>query len=309
MGDVPEEGGVFSGAFIPPNEYDGHLFAPALKAKKGALISVGTFRALNDAALGDFSHVIIFDHDRAATAFNRRNLELILTSQDRFQYLMELFDRPLDQDLLASVRAGGIAESVFLQKLLRAPRNSWNFFERLLMFFPPRPRPQARAVQEALEAAAWDATGSLVDSIMEFAKQPQRWQNSYFGSSGLFSAIQSQVREKRIAAVNGSLTGEMALKAVADRLKHRGIQVSVLDVSNAHQTLNDWPRFIQNLRALPFSPNAVIVATAGWMFQPAGAVRADDGWAYFAVSAKQLLKAARGMWDDWEVFLASGRRP
>ncbi|MBI3289531.1 MAG: hypothetical protein HYZ74_08450 [Elusimicrobia bacterium] len=311
LGGIPLEAGSSRGSYILPNEHNGHLYAPVLKGKTGALLSVGTFRVLNAAAHGNFSHVILFDYDSLTTAFNRANVELIRTSQDRFEYLTRLLNRPRDEHLLRAARGGEISDQLFLQKLLaRRPLTRQG------------PDSAAREAQQALRKSDQDEhpLRQLGFRIQSFAKHPIRWESTIWGSDELFFRIQSKAAQGRILAVTGDLSGDKALRAVGEALRKVGVDISVLDISNAHEHLSSgrsaeiaksWPQFLENVTALPFAPKASVFFTEHPSyfqskrtdFDPDSVTLAhpENFW-YFAVPARQLLRAARsgrfqhGLW-------------
>src|SRR5437868_4980413 len=57
--EIETEEGAHNGSFIFPNEKKSYAFKDIVKGKKGALISVGTFRSLRLASFGDFEKVIL----------------------------------------------------------------------------------------------------------------------------------------------------------------------------------------------------------------------------------------------------------
>jgi hypothetical protein len=110
---LKEEKGVAFGAYAAPNEVRPETYSAVLEslADGGALISVGTFRALLDASMGSFDWVFMFDYDRESTEFNRTHLALLRAISElelsprlqRFQYVAALNLYWLSADELRSL--------------------------------------------------------------------------------------------------------------------------------------------------------------------------------------------------------------
>lgn len=299
---IPAEPGSESGAYIIPNEQNTHLFAPVLRGKGGALISVGTFRSLNAALLGDFSHVIQFDHDSKTTAFNRAHLELIKASRDRYEYLTALLDKKPDAKLLNDARAGRLSDAEFLTKLMALPA-------------PSSRGPPAAEVQRILaslphDRRAWflpkiGTLAELAQSILKFRASPDQWTLAYFGTDERFAELQKMIRAGRVIPINGDLAGARSMPALAGKLKASGIAVSAVDLSNAFQYFVEKRSadFIRNLRTLPLAEDASILMTIKTFRSRVRNVDfgerimvmpplTSDAWLYFATPARTLLKTA-----------------
>jgi len=274
LGSLPQEPGGFSGGYIVPNEHNSHLYAPVLKGKPGALISVGTFRSLNDAAMGEFSHVVLLDQDHMTTAYNRSNVDLIANSRDRFEYLANLFGaNPAEvEPLLRDVRAGRLSDKMFLG-LLNSSKVGGSRFD-------------------------------IGPALSKAAENSAQWNSTYYGSDAGFAKIRKMALDGRILAVSGDLAGARVMPAIARGLTERGIQVSAVDISNAHESVySRWSEFIGNLRALPLRPDASVLFTGGsgvynpvYFRKPPSTL--DGDWLYFAVQAERMLEDTAHFVDD-----------
>ena len=99
--EIPHDKGIYSGAYIRPNEADPILFSEALPdAPKGALMGVGTLRMLFDASYGNFNPVILADYDNRVTCFNIKHLKLIKTIVEKYSKYSNNIQRFLYEDAM-----------------------------------------------------------------------------------------------------------------------------------------------------------------------------------------------------------------
>jgi hypothetical protein len=93
---------------------------------------------------------------------------------------------------------------------------------------------------------------------------------SYLSSEARFRVVRDMERADRVVPVVGDLSGPTAMKAIAAYLRERGLGVSAFYVSNVEMYLfrqGNFPRYAENVRALPALPGAVIVRSSfgrGW---------------------------------------------
>lgn len=289
-----------SARYIAPNEHESRLFVPYLRGAQGALISVGTFRTLNDAAHGDFSTVIMLDYAERTTKFNRANLKLIAASKDRYEYLTRLFARDLDADVLEKARGGKLKDVVFMRELKAAPRLSdhrWTDEQRAALDLVESPEfrhdKRLRRISQSLQLG-------LELGILHFLDKPGRWDAAFWSSDARFEKIQGLIAEKRIVAVLGDLSGAGTMTDLAHALKARGEQVGVLDLSNALDYIvppNKGDRFLKNLERLPWAGDALVLFTnrafTSKLHERMGKVGYGDGWAYYVTSHERFMRGAR----------------
>lgn len=76
--------------FIVPNEFDMNAYEAIVQNMQGALIGVGTFRLLNLASQGQFSHIFMIDYDQNVVDYNRSMIELLASSQNRLEFLSQV---------------------------------------------------------------------------------------------------------------------------------------------------------------------------------------------------------------------------
>ncbi len=95
-------------------------------------------------------------------------------------------------------------------------------------------------------------------------------QVSYLATEDRFRVVRAMERRDRIIPAVGDLSGSIAMKAIAGYLKESGLLVSALYTSNVEMYLfrqGSFPRFVENVRALPSGPSSVILRSAfggGW---------------------------------------------
>ena len=85
---------------------------------------------------------------------------------------------------------------------------------------------------------------------------------SYLATEERFRAVRELQRRDRIVPVVGDLSGPQALRAIAAYLREAGLQVSAFYVSNVEMYLfrqGNFPRFAENVRALPAGPASVLI--------------------------------------------------
>jgi hypothetical protein len=95
-------------------------------------------------------------------------------------------------------------------------------------------------------------------------------QVSYLATEERFRVVRDLERAGRIVPIVGDLSGPTAMKAIAAFLRERRLAVSVFYVSNVEMYLfrqGSFPRYAENMHALPVMPASVIVRSSfgrGW---------------------------------------------
>lgn len=93
---------------------------------------------------------------------------------------------------------------------------------------------------------------------------------SYLSSEERWTVVRTLQRQHKVVPVVGDLSGQVAMKAIADYLREIGLTVSALYASNVEMYLfrnGTFPRFVENVRALPTGPSSVIIRSGfgrGW---------------------------------------------
>jgi hypothetical protein len=99
-------------------------------------------------------------------------------------------------------------------------------------------------------------------------------QSNYLASEERFRYVKLLHQENRIIPIVGDLAGNQALRRVARMLKERELEVSCFYLSNVEFYLfgqGRWPSYVQNMRMLPWTGNAVLIRACAnsWQFHPA----------------------------------------
>jgi hypothetical protein len=84
----------------------------------------------------------------------------------------------------------------------------------------------------------------------------------FLASEDLFLWMKKFQAENRLIPIVGDFAGPKAFKAVAAFLKNNGLQVSTFYTSNVEYYLfqdGSWPRYIDNVRSLPVTADAVFI--------------------------------------------------
>ncbi len=85
---------------------------------------------------------------------------------------------------------------------------------------------------------------------------------SYLATEERFRAVRELQRRDKVIPVVGDLSGPLAMKAIGAYLRDVGLQVSALYVSNVEMYLfrqGNFPRFAENVRALPAAASSVLI--------------------------------------------------
>jgi hypothetical protein len=204
---------------------------------------------------------------------------LFQLSPDRARFLERLFGRRIPEDI-AGTEESSISQ--LLEQIDRASKDS-RFGER--------------AVEEAVHAAnMWNLSLGEEDlesmryvarAFMEagpdlrfssFNRSPRPYypdyrtllietdsagkQSNYLASEERFRYVKLLHKENRIIPVVGDLAGKFALSRIARTLKERHLEVSCFYLSNVEFYLfrqGSWKSYLQNMRQLPWSGNAVLI--------------------------------------------------
>jgi hypothetical protein len=258
---IPWERGIKDGRYIKPNELQFFNFSKALRGKKGALISVGTFRTFQDAAMGDFSEVISIDLDQEIISHNKIQLDLIMRASDRFHWL----------ELMSGIP--GLAEKV-------------------------RKYDAGKLSTEKLKSyiSKHDLRDPFVESLMGFLLDRGTYPETFFGSDKAFNKLKRLQAEGRFHFICASISGNKSMKKVADILRRNGTPVSVVDVSNAPEYLaeSDHPKrdikgFLRNFKALPVDETSAVLFTA-----KVTPNIIEKGWGYFQVGLEEYINDLEG---------------
>ena len=110
---------------------------------------------------------------------------------------------------------------------------------------------------------------SLEEMILQTDREGRH--QHYLASAELYARLRRMQRDNLIIPVVGDFAGDKAMPAVAVFLEERGLRVSVFYSSNVEFYLfgrPSWSAFVQNVRAFPFSEDAVFIRSYFGTFGP-----------------------------------------
>ena len=277
--EIREELGHIGGNYIYPNETHNDAYDEVFKNQTGALISVGTFRTLTEAGIGNFARIYMLDLDESVSAFNRINLALIKESGgNRMKWLSRLF---VGNDWYENqTEANGGHEISELEIYTRIIRNNASvetgWWLRMVREWAEilKSRPDLQKEFEILTKAQvgkqFFTDRVPFDLIYAAYSKEKKWERSIFGSDQIFSKVYSDAIANKFFVVTGSLSGSNSMVDITEDLEQSQMKVSAVDLSNAiifimpgtvHQDSAATPRFLQNLKRLPWAANGVILST------------------------------------------------
>ncbi len=134
---------------------------------------------------------------------------------------------------------------------------------------------------------------SLEEMILETDREGRR--RHYLASPELFTRLRRMQLENLIIPVVGDFAGDQALPAIAAFLSERGLSVSVFYASNVEFYLFGrpaWDNYLDNLRAFPFSRDAVFIRSYFGTFGPRHPQNVRGH------RATSLIQAVSGFLDD-----------
>ena len=138
---------------------------------------------------------------------------------------------------------------------------------------------------------------TLRELILEVDRQGE--QVGYLASRERYGVVRRLQLEDRILPIVGDIAGDVALPATARYLRERGLEVSAFYTSNVEFYLyggRTIGRFIENLRALPFSETGVLIKSVF----PAGyrGAHPRNVPGYYSTQIVQSVDGLLAGWDD-----------
>ncbi len=252
--NIVQDGDGAGEGFIVPNEMGYLSYSSYLKGQKGVLISVGTFRAFQAAATGEFSHVVLFDYASEVVIFNRMLIEYIKQSRDRIHFLDLMFGTNRVYEKLESNN-----QSLLINELSLNEKSEQKQFLR---------------------------------KIIELYRDPTTSGANFLTSDVYFQKIKKLASNNKLILVNGSLSGKESLADLSILLKQRQLKVSVLDLSNAKDYIinnKQLVNYYRNLLRLPWAENAQVLWSMpiylGFVLHES----LQMNWAYFANPAMDYI--------------------
>jgi hypothetical protein len=321
---IEEDEGIEGGTYIRPNERLAHYFqAPLEEAKGGTLISVGTFRTLINAGMGNFDRVVHLDYDKTTTEFNRLHLALIAalgkqnpsSKWQRYQYLAALHCHWLTEDELHKLSVKEGSANGPLSDSFISTFDSFLEQGKACDYkkFPPQIGEVVREFQTR-KLPGFDHSVRITDGFLggyydiDMARPSFYWEND-----ADWAKIQKLVHgEDRAIAIVGNLLGGKAMKSLGESLRSRGETVSIVDTSNALEAMwhyrsspesseygqanSEYLHFIENMKSLPLQPGAKVLRTT--RNEVPGAPREWSYWSYIWLKATEFVNSSPKL-EDW----------
>ncbi|MBL7714077.1 MAG: zeta toxin family protein [Bdellovibrionales bacterium] len=280
--------GISQGNGMAPNEFRPDLFYHQLKKKTGAYIGVGSFRALNAFAVGDFKLGIFLDFDEKVCQLNQKALKLSAEIPSRREFLARLFF--------------GEAPGYRTWK----PKAEWSedeFIQQLKTTY-----------QEAKTNISRDpATATFVHDFFDPKSQwgyaaidrfqsNHTWKDTILGSDELYQRLRKRAQSGSFAIIQGSLVDDEALKVVHNELNSKNLSVSTLDISNADSHIykalgkNGIDKLANEIEKLPWEEKGSLLSTTkeeGTHLGYFGGNRELDHWHYLNQSPQSYATRAR----------------
>lgn len=207
---APEEG---TGYYIGPNErYPSHAADLFANARSGALIAVGTERALLTAAMfPQITHVIQIDRDPQAVFFNQMNLALLRAAKSRREY----WNLRLNAGFIDWLRVAEESKDLAVRSVLSNPVN-FVWWQNLV-----RKNRQFNAFHRA-----------PIKKIFGIKVLPAFEGGHYLYEDAAFRKISTLAKSDRIAVLEMELKDIDRFMSLLDWLDGARIPVSAVDVSN-----------------------------------------------------------------------------
>lgn len=236
--ETPQEKLINSIGFQSPNELNFYEFKPQYKTMNGAIVSVGTFRALHYASIGNFSEAYLFDHNKLTTEFNKEHLSLISQCTDRYDYFSRLYKNP-DVGKAILKLDKGIFSHEKVQKILEAEA-------------------------KRIPLSTFPNTDGYLYNIARLVGDKKAYRSSFLGNDRYFHRLKIMVHANKFFVVPGSLSGSKVMPWFAKHLREKKQEISVLDISNSMDYIEksgQEKQFFTNLVRLPFAKNSRIQYT------------------------------------------------
>lgn len=247
--NIVQDGTGHGNGFIVPNEFNYLSFTPSLRDKQNVLISVGTFRAFQAAAVGNFQYAIFMDYAQEVTLFNHYLAGVIKNSSNRLDFLDQLFEYKNVTTALDNRNESIVINSLALNQ--HSNRNS--------------------------------DRNQFLKAMIRIYQDDKTKNENFLTSDYLFEKLKVMIQEDRIKILNGSLSGKDTMLDLAYVLRQNKLTVSVLDISNALDYIvqyQEFNSFLANVSRLPMSPDASVLFTLTITGNFKIAPQVQNGWVY-----------------------------
>ncbi len=279
-------------SYIAPNEHHNYLMEACLPKEGGALISVGTFRALNVFSSGKASHLVMLDIASPTVAFNKVNLQLIAAAEDRWRYLSLLFTGEGKPFLEKRARRGEVSYREFLRELKASGHDGivakWEKNVGVSLTEAMRAHLILQTERNYLQ--------SNLDEAFRNYEAYEVLDKAFIGNDERFNTLKRLIGEDKVTVVTGNIAGEKTMSSLNQLLREKDMKVAAVDVSNVPGYLDDetTKKALANIRALPMREDGRIFYTAG----PPHFARRPHNWAYYSVPPSYTFRSHEGDGGD-----------
>ena len=278
---LSEPGGYFDSDNLVSNETSYLHVLPALHALPhgGAYIGVGPEQNFSYIAELQPAIAILIDIRRDNLLLHLLFKAMFEVSRNRMEFLCLLYGRP-NPPVLARWTDLPLEEILTYFDITRGDsavqvRNHAELMERVTRFgvaLTDSDRVTLRRFHDEFFTQGLDLTftsrgrpprpGYPTERQLYLATDLDGHQGSYLSTEERFRAVRELQRRDKIVPVVGDLSGPIALKAIGGYLKETGLSVSAFYVSNVEMYLfrqGSFPRFAENVRALPSGASSVLI--------------------------------------------------
>ncbi|MES2770092.1 MAG: hypothetical protein V4596_13185 [Bdellovibrionota bacterium] len=284
-----------NGKFIIPNEFGNYLhYQGGAKLDRSAVISVGTLRSFNLAAVLKRDLLIAMDYSDEVREFNLILAQLIA------KYSLAEF---------LSVILGGNPNELKIQskdqfinriqQLMNREPISFQEDPLIKKFHEFFPKGNVSENQQSLWLM-W------VFSLRQYTQSDKSWLATFFSNEENYNHIKKMILDKRFLVVRGSLSGDFSMPKIALYLKENKYTVSELDVSNAIEHISQFSgeagirAFQRNMLQLPIAKGSRVLITVDKRYVQGGQFAESpqlQKWIYLARSFPELADDLQNVRD------------
>jgi hypothetical protein len=259
-----------------------------LEISGGAYIGVGPEQNFTYIARIRPRIAFIVDIRRQAVLQHLMYKALFQLSDTRSEFLARLFSRPLPEE---AAFAGGASIQDLMEYFARAPADSQAYSRNLAEiesiirtgFDCPLTEEDEKTLDHVYghfrEAGPgvsyWAVRMSFLPSLKDLIEQQEAdgRLGNFLADEEDYAFVRDLQRRNLIIPVVGDFSGSKALLMIADYLRRNSYEVTAFYTSNVEEYLflrGVFARFVQNLKAMPAAPRAVLIRAdpSGWRLDP-----------------------------------------
>ena len=279
---LSEPGGYFDSDNLVSNETSYLHVLPALRTLDlhgGAYVGVGPEQNFSYIAELKPAIAILIDIRRDNLLLHLLFKAMFEVSRNRMEFLCLLYGRPAPP-VLARWSDSPIEDILTYLDITPGDsavqsRNHSELMDRVTKFGVPindSDRVTLRRFHDEFYAQGLEITftsrgrpsrpGYPTERSLYLATDLEGHPGSYLSTEDRFRTVRDLQRRDKVVPVVGDLSGPTAMKAIGGYLKEAGLPVTALYVSNVEMYLfrqGSFPKFAENVRALPGAPNGVLI--------------------------------------------------